>query len=456
MNDYACSKETLVREVDDVLNRLFPICRSITGNGTRDTLAILQQVTDFDIIEIPSGTKCYDWTVPDEWNINDAYVEILGGKKVIDFNDSNLHVVNYSAPINEILSFKELEKHLHTLPQIPDAIPYRTTYYQRNWGFCLSHSDFLKMNKDCSYRVFIDSALSPGSLTFGEKVIEGDSGHTFLISTYCCHPSLANDNLSGQVLWTFLMRELKKRKTRHSYRFIIAPETIGAIAYLHRNEQVMKQLSGGFVITTVAGPGKFGYKGTFLRDHLIDRAVYLTFDELSIPYISYPFDVIGSDESQYSAPYFRIPVGTICKDKYYEYDYYHTSLDNLNFISAEYLVDTLLLYLAAVEKLEMNVTYRSLCPYCEPMLGKRGLYPQIGGHIRQKAANGEPNHAVSRFTDQHSLMYANEMDVIGWLMFYSDGKTSLLDIAERTKFPLKQIFDVADTLTKNGLLELVI
>ncbi len=448
--------DELTKEADCLLKDLFPICRSITGNGVRETLRTLNQIADFNIFEIPTGTKCYDWTVPDEWNIRDAYIETLDGRKVIDFKVNNLHVVNYSIPVDEILTFAELDKHLHRLPDLPDAIPYRTTYYNRNWGFCLTENQYQAIDRQGTYHVCIDSKLAPGSLTYGEALIQGDSGQEFLISTYCCHPSLANDNLSGCVLWALLLRELKAHKTHHSYRFIIIPETIGAIAYLAGHESEMKALAGGLVITTVAGPGQFGYKHTFLENHLVDRVVHQTYRELGIDFISHPFHINGSDETHFSAPFFRIPIGTICKNKYYEYDYYHTSLDNLDFISAENLVQTLKLYLLTIEKLELNQTFNSLYPYSEPMLGKRGLYPNIGGSISQKAVNLNQDHLKREYRiSEDNIIYGSELDSIRWVMFFSDGKMSLLDIAERSGFPLKQLYQTAEKLEQHKLLERV-
>lgn len=444
----------LIEEADALLFKLFPICRSITGNGVRQTLALLQEIADFKILEIPSGTTCYDWTVPDEWNISDAYIEDSRGRKIIDFKENNLHVVNYSVPIDKQMSFQELDKFLHTLPNLPEAIPYRTTYYNRTWGFCLSYKRWEQMDRNERYHVRIDATLSPGNLTLGEALIKGDSDQEFLISAYCCHPSLANDNLSGVVLWIFLLRALQRCHPRHSYRFIIVPETIGAIAYLSKNQEQMKKITGGLIPTTVAGPGKFGYKHTFLGNHLIDRVVQKTFKELGEEYIAYPFHVNGSDESHYSAPYFRIPVGTICKDKYYEYDYYHTSFDDLNFISAENLVETLKIYLLTIEKLEMNLTYRSLNPYCEAMLSKRGLYPKIGGAIQQKAVSFNESHQDRKYKIlEEGTIPGDDLDAIGWVMFYSDGNTSLLDISEKTEFPLKQLHRIAEILVKHKLLD---
>lgn len=431
-------EDSVIKETDALLQRLFPICRSITGDGVRQSLSILHEIADFDIKEIPSGTRCYDWTVPDEWNVRDAYVEDSSGKKVIDFQKNNLHLVSYSVPIDKKMSFQELEKHLHTLPRLADAIPYRTAYYDGGgWGFCLSHNQLEGMDKNDEYYVKIDSSLKPGKLTYGECVINGKSGQEFLISTYCCHPSLANDNLSGMVLWTLLIRELASWDTRHTYRFIIIPETIGSIAYLSQNEEAMKKVDGGFILTSVAGPSEFGYKPTYLGNSLIDKIVHNTFNELGMEYVSYPFD-INSDERQYSSPEFRIPMGTICKDKYSEYIQYHTSLDNLDFISAENLIKTLKIYLAAIRKLEMNLTYTARLK-CEPMLSKRGLYPKIGGMLKQGAAAIEKNQ--------------NELDANKWVLFYSDGKTSLVDIAEKTKIPIKELYESAEKLRENKLLE---
>jgi aminopeptidase-like protein len=445
----------LTDETKRLLERLFPICRSLTGDGVRQTLAILQEVAEFETKEIASGTPVYDWVVPDEWNIRSARLETSAGDRIIDFADSNLHVVNYSIPVDTELSFAELEPHLHTLPDLPDAIPYRTSYYNRQWGFCLTHRQYAKLDRDSSYHAFIDSTLEPGALTYGEAILEGTTGKEFLVSTYCCHPSLANDNLSGIVLWALLLREMQRRgRTRHSYRFIIVPETIGAIAYLNLHEAEMKRLAGGFIPTTVAGPGSFGFKHTFLGNHLIDRVVSQTFSEIGLDYVSYPFDVNGSDEAHYSAPFFRIPIGTISKDKYYEYDYYHTSLDNLDFIRPANLVESLKLYLSAIEKLELNRAYRTLYPYSEPMLGKRGLYPRTGGTIKQRAVDLNNDHLTRAYTiSGKAVIYGNELDAIRWLMFMGDGQTTLLDISERTGLPMRQLHDTAEMLCSHGLME---
>ena len=446
--------ESLTEEADRLLRRLFPICRSLTGDGVRETLAILKDFAAFDVHEVPSGTVCYDWTVPEEWSIRDAYIATLSGERIVDFRESNLHVVSYSTPIDAVLSFEELEGHLYTLPSLPDAIPYRTSYYKRDWGFCLTHGQFLRLDRTAKYHVVIDSTLAPGSLTYGEALLPGRSDQEYLISTYCCHPSLANDNLSGMVLWSLLLRELRARPTRHSYRFVIVPETVGAIAYLHANEERMRQAAGGFVVTTVAGPGRLGYKRSFLGNHRLDRAVRQTFRELAIEPLDYPFDINGSDERQYSAPFFRIPTVTISKDKYYEYDYYHTSRDNLEFISASSLVETLKLYLLSIEKLETDLVYRSLTPHSEPMLGRRGLDPQTGGSIRQAAGQAETHHAERGYVvSEGRIARGSELDAIRWLLFWGDGSTTLLEIAERTGLPVRQLYETAEMLRQHDLLE---
>ena len=446
----------LTLEADDLLRRLFPICRSITGDGLRRTLNLLREITDFQLHEVPSGTVCYDWTVPDEWNVRDAYVADSSGQRVIDFQQNNIHLVDYSIPFEGTLTYYELAPHLYTLPDLPTAIPYRTTYYNRVWGFCLAHEQFQKLDKIKKYHVVVDATLNPGALTYGEVTLPGSSGNEYLVSTYACHPSLANDNLSGVVLWTLLLRELKRRALYHSYRFVIAPETIGALAYIAGNEQAVRALAGGLVATTVAGPGHFGYKRTYRGDAIVDRAVRLTFRELGLEFTEYPFDVNGSDERQYSTPGLRVPVGTICKDKYYEYPYYHTSLDNLEFVSAANLVETLKLYVMVIDKLEQNRTYLSLNPVGEPMLGKRGLYPKMGGTIKQNTADssvhGERRYAV----DAGNIILGNELDAIRWVLFYADGQTPLLDVAEKVGLPMGQLYGVANKLVAGGLLEEIV
>lgn len=446
----------LTADANQLMRELFPLCRSLTGQGVRQTLERLQQLADFEIIEIPSGTEVYDWEVPPEWNIRGAYLETEEGERILDFDDHNLHVVGYSTPVDKLLTWDQLDPHLHTLPDLPDAIPYRTSYYDRNWGFCLPHEQYQQLDRSLRYRAVIDSSLEPGSMTLGETVVQGDSGQEFLISAYCCHPSMANDSLSGVVLWALLLRTLQRSPNWHSYRFVILPETIGAIVYLAHRESEMKQVDGGLIPTTVAGPGPFGYKRTFKGDSLIDRAVRRSFLEQGVEFVDYPFDINGSDEKQYSAPAFRIPVGTISKSKYYEYKEYHTSLDNLDFVKPEHLIDSLKLYLLTIEKLELNLTYRSLAPHSEPMLGKRGLYPKLGGSIKQQAADLQRQHGERRYQIENDQnIYGSALDALRWMMFYADGDHSLLDIAEEIDLPVRQLFETAALLREHELLDLV-
>ncbi|KAF6246729.1 peptidase M28 [Nitrosopumilus sp. b3] len=468
INEFSIDEIEITKNVEKLFKELFPICRSITGNGVRKSLKILNHVTEFTVKEIPSKTQCYDWIIPDEWNITDAYIEDEEGKRIIDFQKNNLHVMNYSIPIDKWMSYEELKKHLHTLQNLPDAIPYRTTYYKRDWGFCLAFNDFCKLDKQKKYHAVINSSLELGSLTYGEYNIMGNSGKEFIFSSYCCHPSLANDNMSGMILWIILLKILKSLKLKHSYRFALVPETIGAIAYLAKNEEMMSKVDGGFVLTCVGGPSKFSYKETFLENCFIDKIVDESFKESNVDYIRYPFDINGSDESHFSAPYFRIPIGTICKDKYYEFDYYHTSLDNLNFIKSKSIVDTLKIYLKIISKLEKieiiknkdnfkikkakNKTLTSLNPFCEPMLSKRNLYPSTGGQIAQKAVNFSKNHHSREYeVDENNRHSGLMIDALSWLMFYADGINTIEDISKRSGLKKELLYKATKILVDHKL-----
>jgi len=443
-----------ISTIQSLLERLFPVCRSITGNGVRRTLEILREIVDFNITEIPSGTTCFDWKVPDEWNITDAYLEDEEGNRYADFKFNNLHVVSYSEPVNKWLEFKELEPHLHSLPEMPEAIPYRTSYYKRDWGFCLTHRSLAEIDRSKRFHAVIESDLKPGSMTYGDIVLSGKSDQEYLISTYCCHPSMGNDNLSGVVLWAALLHEIQSLDLYHSYRFVIIPETIGAICYLSEHSEAMKKISGCLLPSNVAGPGRLGYKKTFIGDHTIDRIVEQTFLENGIEPVIYPFDILGSDERQYSSPGFRIPTGTICKDKYYEFQQYHTSLDNLEFANAGQLYETLQIYLGTIHNLEMNRNYLSRNPNGEPMLGKRGLYKSIGGSLVQPAHLGNKSHRDFKYKiTTQKLTAGSDLDAMRWLLFYADGSKSLLDIAELINLPMSQLFGAARTLEEHGLIE---
>jgi len=441
-------RAALADEADAMLRELFPICRSITGEGFRQSLEILGRYAPMRQHDYPSGMKCFDWTIPPEWTIRDAYIADSRGRRVIDFRRSNLHVVSYSVPFRARMTLAELRGHLHTLPALPDAIPYRTSYYTREWGFCLSHRQLQALDPQETYDVVVDSELADGYLTLADDVIRGDIAQEFLISTYCCHPSLANDNLSGVVLTVLLHRILTARRNRYSYRFLIAPETIGVLVYLSQNEAALRAITGGFVVATVGGPGPLGYKRTFLGDHLIDRAVLETFQERGIEPKIYPFAPDGSDERQFSSPGFRIPMGTICKDKYYEYPSYHTSLDDLDFVSGKAIVATLEIYLGAIDRLEQERIYVRRELRGELHLGRHGLYPSTGGGIHQ------PGNTAGFRLDAEGVA-ADDLDPLLWCLFLMDGRHSLKDIVVRSRWPLAQIERLAGILVRAGLVEAV-
>lgn len=423
----------VISEIDHYLRRLFPITRSITGNGNRETLRILQEIVPLEIKEYPSGQNVYDWVIPKEWNIRDAWIKNSKGDKIVDFQKNNLHLVSYSVPVHKKLPFSELKKHLHYRKDLPEAIPYRTSYYEETWGFCVSYNDLkAHFRKDEEYEVYIDSSLTNGSLSIGELLIQGKSSKEYLISTYICHPSMANDNLSGMILTAFLAKEILKKELNFSYRIVFVPETIGAIAYCANNEEAMKKIDCGLVVTTVGGPGRFGYKQSFDKEHFINKVIEQTFKESNEEYIAYPFDIHGSDERQYSSPGFRINMATICKDRYYEYDYYHTSLDDLGFVKTANINHTLMLYLKTINKLDKNITYKNQYP-CETMLSRHGLYPKAGGGLLPG------NQKI------------NDLETILWLLFYCDGTTDLFEISEKLNTDIESLYSIAHKLEEKGV-----
>ena len=423
-------EDNILKQIDFYLKTLYPINRSITGKGNEKTLQILQDICPLKIKNISSGTKVFDWTVPPEWNVNKAYIKDLEGNIIVDIKNLNIHLVSYSTPIDKIVSFDELDKHLFYLKEKPEAIPYRTSYYKRNWGFCLSYNQYKKLDKNKKYHVYIDSTLNDkGKMVYGELYKKGKSKKEILISSYICHPSLANDNLSGLLLSCFLFKTLFQMNTYYSYRLLLIPETIGAIAWLHQNST--KNIKGGLVISCVAGPGPLGYKKTYLGNHEIDKAIKYA---LNKNYIEYKFEPIGSDERQYSSPAFKIPIGTITKSKYYEYDEYHTSLDNLNFISSKNLLKSLNAYIKTIHYLESNKKYKRKFNQCEFMLSKlNNIYPDTGGTISPKNKG-------------------NILDAISWLSFGCDGNNSLFDIQEMSNLPIDDLIYSLNILQKNKLI----
>jgi aminopeptidase-like protein len=422
-------------EIDQYLKRLFPLTRSLTGEGNRETLRILQEILPLDILEYPSGAEVYDWRIPQEWRVKDAWIKNSKGEKIVDFHLSNLHLVSYSCPIHETMTLQELEAHLHYLPELPDAIPYRTSYYHQSWGFCISHNQYQRYFGDDTYEVHVDSEYITGSMSLGELKIKGKSDKEYLISSYICHPSMANDSLSGVLVAAFLGRELyeKRHELEHSYRIVFIPETIGAIAYCSHHEAIMKEIKNGLVITTCGGPGQFGYKKSWDDTNVINALVESVFKESNIDFKVFPFDVRGSDERQYSSQTFRINCVTISKDKYYDYDYYHTSLDDLNFVNARQLEESLKIYQKLIAKMDMNIVYKSLFPACEVQLGKHDLYPKTGGAF-------QPGSSLSK------------IDIVLWLMFYLDGTVDLYTLSRKLGVKLHKLYECAVELENKNLI----
>lgn len=410
---------------------LFPICRSISGAGIRQTLALIQGQIPLELVEVPTGTTVFDWTVPKEWNIRDAYIKDSNGNRVVDFRKNNLHVLNYSVPVHTTMPLSELRPHLFTIPEHPGWIPYRTSYYQENWGFCLSHHQLLAL-ADGNYEVHIDSTLDSGHLTYGECYLQGELTDEVLISCHACHPSLANDNLSGLAVATFLADQLSRRRLRYSYRFLFIPGTIGAITWLAQNREAVGRIRHGLVLTGLGDSGGFHYKKSRRGDAEIDQAaanVVRHSGELSgiLDYSPY-----GYDERQYCSPGFNLPIGCLMRSVWGTYPQYHTSADNLDFIQPAKLADSLRVCTGIVDVIERNRRYRNQNPYCEPQLGKRGLYCSTGG----EAAGDETLAKL-------------------WVLNLSDGDNSLLDIADRSGLPFSSISAAAEALCQNGLLSVM-
>ena len=373
-------------ELEHYFDRLWPICRSISGNGLRESFGILKEVIPLKTYEIPTGTKVFDWTIPKEWNIDDAYIISPDGKKYVTLKN-NLHVVNYSIPVDKEVDYEELFKHLHTLNNQPNAIPYITSYYKETWGFCISKKELDKLPKKGKYRVFIKSSLENGSITYGDLVLPGNSKKEILFSTYLCHPSMANNELSGPLCLAFLYQKIKKLKNRkYTFRFIIAPETIGTIAYLSKYGMDLKNnLLAGYVMTCCGDNAPFIYKRSKNENSLTDRLAHHVLKHQKLKYKSIPFSVGGSDERQYCSPGFNMPVGSLTRSIYQSYKEYHTSLDNKDFISFSSMTETIDLYFSFIKALELNDYYLNTNLFCEPQLSKRGLYPSsVNPEINRK------------------------------------------------------------------------
>lgn len=413
---------------------LYPMLRSITGQGVRDTLAVIGQQIPLTVTEVPTGTQAFDWPVPREWVVREAWIKGPGGEKVVDIADHNLHLVNYSAPFRGRLSLAELRPHLFSLPDRPDWIPYRTQYFKEDWGFCLTDRQ-LQSLPEGEYEVCVDTELKDGSLTFGECVLPGDSPEEVLISTHVCHPSLANDNLSGIAVATWLARALAALpRRRYTYRFVFAPSTIGVITWLSQRQEVTKRVRHGVVISGVGDEGQYHYKRSRRGDAEIDRIMTLVLANSGEAHGLLPFIPYGYDERQYCSPGFDLPMGCFSRSTYGSYPQYHTSADNLDFIKAASLERSLGLLLKSISIVERNATYRNLSPFGEPQLGRRGLYSLIGGH-----------------NESQKLQLA-----LLWVLNQSDGSRSLLDIAETAGQPFDLIHQAAEALLHHQLLDIVV
>lgn len=448
----------LEQDIDKVLEDLFPINRSLTGDGTLETIEYIQK----NILEnstkksIPSGSKAFDWTVPDEWNVYDAYVKNKHGEKIIDLSDSNIHLMSYSVPFSGVLEKEELLKHLHTLPDFPEWIPYRTSYYTKNWGFCCAHTLLSSDKFEGPFEVKIDSNHNPhGHMHWLEAYKKGTSDQEILISSYFCHPSLANDNLSGFVTAAFLFKYLQTQETRFSYRLALIPETIGAISFLANSN--VENIIGGMVLSCVGGPDKFSIKEGFDSNHWINQAAHLALNEYTNnDYITYPFIPDGSDERQYSSPEFRIVTPSIHKSKYYEYDQYHTSADNLDFISSKSIKATLDLYCMWINNIESYSLPKRKSMACEYQLGGRGLYPSVGGAMKQGAHQENQGGSENRLFnfDTQIEVKGEHLDQFRWLMHLADGDHSNFDIAKKSQMDLKVVNESIALFYQKGLIEL--
>jgi aminopeptidase-like protein len=410
-------------------SEIYPICRSITGNGVRATLARLATLVDLEVREVPTGTQAFDWMVPREWNIREAYIKDSTGRTIVDFASSNLHVMSYSTPVRTRLALKELSAHLHSLPQQPDVIPYRTSYYAENWGFCLTHRQLESLQDDI-YEVVIDSELKDGSLTYGEYFHRGETEDEVLFSAHICHPSLANDNCSGLALLAHLANRIARMRTRYSYRFLFAPGSIGALAWLSRNEEKITRIKHGLVVSCVGDGGGPTYKKSRRGSADIDRAMVHVLEHSGLQPRILDFFPYGYDERQYCSPGFDLPVGLFQRGQFGTFPEYHTSADNLDFIRPAHLEASYRIVTELIEVLERNQTFENTSPKGEPHLGKRGLYGAIGG---------DKTGAASIMT-------------MLWVLNLSDGRHTLLDIAERAGLPFREVASVAALLGKNGLL----
>jgi len=417
------------KQLFELAAKLYPLCRSLTGNGVRETLSHINTIIPLSISEVPSGTPVFDWTVPDEWNIRDAYIKNDAGDRVVDFQQCNLHVLSYSIPVNRVMSLEQLRPHLFTLPDKPDWIPYRTSYYNRHWGFCLSQNQLDQLS-DGDYQVCIDSSLEPGNLTYGETVIPGEVSEEVLLSCHICHPSLANDNLSGIAVATYAAKHLLSRANYYTYRILFIPATIGSLAWLASNQSAAANIRHGLVLACLGDTGSLSYKRSRQGDNIIDRAAAHILQRQPGHQL-FDFSPFGYDERQYCSPGFNLPVGRLSRTPHGMFPEYHTSADNMDFLQPEQLTDSLRACLDILNLLEKNRTYLNQKPMGEPKLSKYGLYDTIGGSADIPAM-------------QNALL---------WLLNLSDGENDLLDICDQSGLPFEDIASAAAALHQQGLLE---
>ena len=416
-------------QIHALITRLFPICRSITGDGVRSTLRILSEVAPLEVREVPSGTQVLDWNVPREWNVREAWIEGPAGDRIVDLRSSSLHLVGYSVPVRARMPLSELRPHLHSLPDRPDWIPYRTSYYEEGWGFCLPHRQLLALPEG-DYEVCIDSTLGPGHLTYGELLLPGETEEEILVSAHVCHPSLADDNLSGVVIAAFLARHLASRPRRRlSVRFLFAPGTVGAITWLAHNREGVRRIRHGLTLTCLGDRHPFTYKRTVSGNADIDRAVALVLARSGLAHQLIDFFPYGYDERQFNSPGFRLPVGSLMRGRHGEFPEYHSSADDLSFVSPERLAESFCVLASLIQVLDGNRRYKNLAPFGEPQLGRRGLYRPLGGI-------GIPDLQLAML----------------WVLNLSDGEHSLLDVAERSRLPFDTLAVAADLLLQHELL----
>lgn len=421
-------QDAIGRELHALAGRIFPICRSITGSGVRRTLDILSAHIGLTVREVPTGTEVFDWTVPQEWTVRDAYIRTADDRIVVDFAKSNLHVVSYSVPVMRTMPLAELKAHIHTLPEQPNLIPYRTSYYHRGWGFCMAHDDYLALEEG-DYDVVIDSTLADGSLTYGEFFVPGTSDREVLLSAHICHPSLANDNCSGLVILTLLAKALARRRNRFGYRFLFAPGTIGALCWLAANEERLERIDHGLIVSCVGDGGGPTYKRSRRGDTTIDRAMECV-RCAGQPVKIIDFSPFGYDERQFCSPGFDLPVGLIQRSAFGTFPEYHTSGDNLDLVRPEHLASSYRMIMDVIDVLEGDWIPLNLSPKGEPQLGRRGLFTTTGGH----KAPAETSISLL------------------WVLNFADGKNSLLDIARRAGLPFADIARAAARLRECGLI----